>query len=86
MADVTRGEINDIIANFATKSNDYREKLLASPKTVLSKQMNQDLSLQLRLARADYELASKRLEDASIVAPILPALGLDEPFLKTMTV
>jgi membrane fusion protein (multidrug efflux system) len=37
---------------------------------LISKQMNQDLSLQLRLARADYELASKRLEDASIVAPI----------------
>ena len=30
----------------------------------------QDLSLQLRLAKADYELARKRLADASIVAPI----------------
>jgi membrane fusion protein, multidrug efflux system len=37
---------------------------------LISKQMNQDLSLQWSLARADRELARKRLEDTSIVAPI----------------
>jgi membrane fusion protein, multidrug efflux system len=37
---------------------------------LISKQMNQDLSLQLSLARADCELARKRLSDTSIVAPI----------------
>jgi len=37
---------------------------------LISKQMNQDLSLQLRLARADHELARKRLQDTHITAPI----------------
>lgn len=37
---------------------------------LISKQMHQDLSLQLQLARADHDLARKRLEDTSITAPI----------------
>ena len=43
MSDVSRGEILDIIAEFAAKNPDYRKSLLENPKQVLSKQMNQSL-------------------------------------------
>ena len=43
MADVTRGEINDIIAGFANKSAEYKDRLLQDPKKVLGAQMNQEL-------------------------------------------
>ncbi len=46
-----------------------RSKTLFS-EGLISRQMYQDLSLQLRLAKADYELARKRLADTTIVAPI----------------
>jgi hypothetical protein len=43
MAQVTRGEINDIIAGFAAKNGLYREVLIAEPKKVLAHQMGQKL-------------------------------------------
>ena len=43
MSEVTRGEINDIVASFATKNAQYKKALLADPKKILAKQMNQQL-------------------------------------------
>ena len=43
MAEVSRGEINDIIAGFANKNDEYKTALMKDPKTVLAKQMNQEL-------------------------------------------
>jgi len=43
MAEVTRGEINDIISGFAGKNAEYREAVLADPKKVLAHQMGQKL-------------------------------------------
>ena len=43
MAEVTRGEINDIIAGFANKNEEYKAAVLKDPKKVLAKQMNQEL-------------------------------------------
>jgi len=43
------------------------EKLFS--EGLISKQMYQDISLQRNLAKADYELAKKRLQDTSVVAP-----------------
>ena len=43
MAELSRGEVNDLIANFATKDGEYRKALLADPKKVVSMQLGQDL-------------------------------------------
>lgn len=43
MSTVTRGEINDIIAGFAMTNPDYKKALLANPKAILGRQMNQEL-------------------------------------------
>jgi len=49
---------------------DYERARSLLAEGLISKQMHQDLSLQLTLAKADYELARKRLEDTSVMAPI----------------
>ena len=43
MADMTRGEVNDLIANFATKDEEYKKALVADPRKVVSMQLGQDL-------------------------------------------
>lgn len=50
--------------------NDFERAETLHSEGLISKQMYQDLSLQLNLARADHELAEKRLADTSITAPI----------------
>ena len=43
MAEVSRGEINDIISKYAAKDEKYRGALLADPKRILGMQMGQKL-------------------------------------------
>ncbi|HEX7707255.1 MAG TPA: NHLP leader peptide family RiPP precursor [Thermoanaerobaculia bacterium] len=43
MSDITRGEMLDIITEFAAKDPTYRAALLADPKALLAKQLNQVL-------------------------------------------
>ena len=41
--EVTRGEINDIVAGFASENAEYRAAVKQDPKAVLSKQMGREL-------------------------------------------
>ena len=43
MTELTRGEINDLVAGFASSNNEYRDALLKDPKSVLAAQMQQEL-------------------------------------------
>jgi hypothetical protein len=49
MSDVTRGQIQDIVAGFAAKNPKYRAALRKNPKKVLAAQMNQDLPANLKV-------------------------------------
>jgi membrane fusion protein (multidrug efflux system) len=57
-------------ARFHKAKNDYERAVELHAGGLISDQAFQDLSVQLRLARADYDLAKKRREDTSIVAPL----------------
>jgi hypothetical protein len=70
MADVTRGEINDIIAGFASKSVEYRDTLLADPKKVLAKQMNQELPDWLNV-----KVVEETADTIYLVLPHVPKEG-----------
>jgi hypothetical protein len=49
MSEVTRGEIQDILAEFAAKNPQYRQALRKNPKKLLAAQMNQDLPANLKV-------------------------------------
>ena len=72
MVDMTRGETNDLIANFATKDADYKRALLEDPKKVVSMQLGQDLPESLTV---------KVLEDTAdmihMVLPYVPQEGAE---------
>ena len=72
MVDMSRGEINDLIANFATKDAEYKKALVADPRKVVSMQLGQDLP---------DALAIKVVEDTAevmhMVLPYAPAEGAE---------
>ncbi len=57
-------------ARLEKAKNDYERAVELHGGGLISDQAYQDLSVQLRLAKADYDLSSKRLADASILAPL----------------
>jgi len=72
MADMTRGEVNDLIANFAAKDEEYRKALLTDPRKVVSMQLGQDIPDSLNI---------KVVEDSAdmihMVLPYVPAEGAE---------
>lgn len=72
MAEMTRGEVNDLVANFATKNAEYKKNLLANPKDVVARQLGQDLP---------DALAIKVVEDSAevmhMVLPYIPEEGAE---------
>ena len=72
MAQVTRGEINDIIAGFATANPEYRRALMANPKDVLARQMGQQLPdfLQVRVVQ-------DTADTVHLVLPYAPQSGAE---------
>ncbi len=40
---MTRGQLHDLLARFAVENPKYREALISDPKSVLERQLNQDL-------------------------------------------
>ena len=70
MAEITRGEINDIIAGFATKDNKYRDALLAEPKRILGMQMGQKLPDFLNV-----KVLQETADTIYLVLPHAPAEG-----------
>lgn len=62
--EMTRGEMNDLLAKFATKDDEYRQALHEKPKEVVAKQFNMDLPDTLEVKVLE--------EDASTVYVVLP--------------
>ena len=50
--------------------NDYERAVELHAGGLISDQAYQDLSVQFRLAKSDYDLSRKRLDDTAIVAPL----------------
>ena len=65
-----RLSLDQAVARLNKLQTDAERSASLYEEGLISKQMHQDLTLQLRLARADHDLARKRLEDTRIVAPI----------------
>ncbi len=72
MVDMSRGEINDLIANFAAKDAEYKRALLSNPKKVVATQLGQDLPDSLNVTV---------LEDSAdlihMVLPYVPQEGAE---------
>ena len=72
MADMSRGEVNDLIANFAAKDAEYKKALVSDPKKVVSMQLGQELP---------DSLAIKVIEDSAevmhMVLPYVPEEGAE---------
>jgi hypothetical protein len=49
MAEMTRGEVNDLIAGFAAKDEEYRKALLTDPRKIVSMQLGQDIPESLTI-------------------------------------
>jgi hypothetical protein len=65
---MTRGEVQDLIAKFATENPQYREALLADPKGVIEKQLNTTLS-------TDVKAVAETADTVYVVVPYAPAEG-----------
>jgi hypothetical protein len=70
MSEVTRGEILDIIGQFAAKDPNYLAALVADPKNVLSKQMNQSLPDSLKV-----KVVQETADTIYVIAPYVPQQG-----------
>ena len=70
MAQLSRGELNDLLAGFATKNEQYRAALLRDPKDVVERQLNSKLPDNLNV---------KVIQDSAstmhVVLPHVPSEG-----------
>ncbi len=73
MSEVTRGEILDIIGQFAYSDPDYRKALLADPKATLAKQLNRDLPSNLTV-----KVVEETADTIYLIAPYAPPAAGDE--------
>ena len=72
MAEMSRGEINDLIAKFATENEDYKKALLADPRKVVSMQLGQEIPDSLKISVIQDTAASMHL-----VLPYIPEEGAE---------
>ena len=70
MAEISRGEIQDLLIKFASTSPQYREALVKDPKLVLSRQLNTEIPTWLKV---------KAVQDSAdtihVVVPYVPREG-----------
>lgn len=57
-------------ARLQKAKNDYERAVELHAGGLISEQAYQDLSVQFRLAKAEYDLSRKRLDDTSVTAPL----------------
>ena len=62
--EVTRGEIEDIIRNFAAENSEYRQALLDNPAEVLSRQMGAEVP-----AGVNVKVVEETADTIYLVAP-----------------
>ena len=72
MVDMTRGETNDMIANFAIKNPEYKAALLAEPKKVVGQQLGQDLPESLSI-----KIIQDTADTFHLVLPYVPEEGAE---------
>ena len=70
MAEISRGEMQDLLTKFAVNSPKYRDALIRDPKSILEKQFNKQLPATMKV---------KAVEDTAdtvyIVVPFVPKSG-----------
>ncbi len=72
MVDMTRGETNDLISNFADKNPDYKKALLEDPKKVVAMQLGQDLPESLTV-----KVVQDTADTIHMVLPYVPQEGAE---------
>jgi hypothetical protein len=70
MSQLTRGQINDLVAGFACRNPEYRRALRADPKRVLSRQLGKTIPSSL-----DVELIEETADTVVLVLPYRPREG-----------
>src|SRR5262245_28230971 len=70
MADISRGEIQDLLGKFSTGDPKYRQALLKDPKGILEKQLNTTLPANMKV-KAVEETA----DTIYVVVPFAPKAG-----------
>ena len=81
MSEVSRGEINDIIAGFAMSNPEYKRALMADPKKILGRQMNQELPDFIKV-----KVVQDTADTIHLVLPHVPSEGeeLSDADLETV--
>jgi hypothetical protein len=66
---MTRGEVQDLLAKFATENPRYREALIHDPKAIVEKQLNTSLG------SVKVKSVVETADTTYVVIPYLPAEG-----------
>ena len=69
MAQMTRGEVQDLLAKFATENPKYREALISDPKAIVEKQLNTSLG------NVKVKAVVETAETTYVVVPYLATEG-----------
>ena len=69
MAQMTRGEVQDLLAKFATENRNYRQALIADPKAIVEKQLNTSLG------RVKVKSIVETADTSYVVVPYLALEG-----------
>jgi hypothetical protein len=72
MAEMTRGEVNDLIAGFAAKNPEYKKALVTAPKKVIEAQLGQTLPESL-----DIKVIEDSADTMHMVLPYVPEEGAE---------
>jgi hypothetical protein len=69
MAQMTRGEVQDLLTKFATENRKYRQALIADPKAIVEKQLNTSLG------RVKVKSVVETADTSYVVVPYLALEG-----------
>ena len=69
MTQMTRGEVQDLLAKFATENPKYREALISDPKAIVEKQLNTSLG------NVKVKAVVETAETTYVVVPYLASEG-----------
>lgn len=70
MAEISRGEVQDLLTKFATNDPKYRAALLRDPKMVLEKQLNTTLPASMTVKAVE-----ESADTVYVVVPFVPKAG-----------
>lgn len=70
MADLTRGEVQDLIAGFAIKNPEYRQALIAKPREVVGAQMGTQIPASVKVT-----IIEEKPDEFHVILPYQPKEG-----------